>query len=241
MKPLLQVVWTAAPSGQDADDGAGARGRWGPALPRLTHSLVARGRSQAPRRTDAQRPSAVWPVPQGSLFDMQSLPWAGAGGYDSRSSPRQRGHRWPRHRGLLPPLPVHTPLSSQAKLLSADQQTTSLLRVIRGRREGGGWAGERAGPEPYTCLKLQDLGDGTGQRPAVTPGRAWPPQQMFPAMESSWPRLRVGEGPGGGTRGTAVMLKSKIEDAKQPGTSWRHTRPSLIHPSTDLPRVAAGG
>ena len=28
---------------------------------------------------------------------------------DSRSSPRQRGHRWPRHRGLLPPLPYTPP------------------------------------------------------------------------------------------------------------------------------------
>lgn len=74
------------------------------------------------------------------------------------------------------------------------------------------------GQSPNTCLKLQDLGDGTGQCPAVTPGRAWPPQQMFPAMESSWPRLQVGKG-GGGARGTAVTLKSKIEDAKQPGTS----------------------
>ena len=138
------------------------------------------------------------------------------------------------------PHPYTPPFSSQAELSSADQQTTSLLESSVAGGGRGGWAGERAGPEPYTCLKLQDLGDGTGQCPAVTPGRAWPPQQMFPAMESSWPRLRVGEGRGGGARGTAVMLKSKIEDAKQPGTSWRHTGPSLIHPSTDLPRAAAG-
>lgn len=60
-----------------------------------------------------------------------------------------------------------------------------------GPREGGR-AGGRARPEPHTCLKLQDLGDGPGQCPAVTPGLAWPHQQMFPAMESCWPGLLGG-------------------------------------------------
>ena len=81
---------------------------------------------------------------------------------------------------------------------------------MAGGRGGGGRAGGRAGPEPYTRFELQDLGDGTGQRPPVTPGLAWPPQQMFPAMESSWPRLRVGEGRGGGARGTAAVMKSEM-------------------------------
>lgn len=56
--------------------------------------------------------------------------------------------------------------------------------------------GGRSGPEPYTCFTLQDLGDGPGQCPPVTPSLAWPPQQMFPAMESSWPELPVEEGEG---------------------------------------------
>lgn len=114
MKPLLQVgvdscsEQPAVARMQTTGQVHGATCR--STLLRLTHSPVARGGSQTPRRTDTQLPSAVWPVPQGSLFNVQSLLWAGAGGYDSRSSPRQHGHGWPRHHGLLPPPPVHTPL-----------------------------------------------------------------------------------------------------------------------------------
>lgn len=58
----------------------------------------------------------------------------------------------------------------------------------------GGRAGGWTGPKPYTCFKLQDPGDGAGQRPPVTPSLAWPPQQMFPAVASSWPGLQGGVG-----------------------------------------------
>ena len=92
MKPLLQVgvdscsEQPAVARMQTTGQVHGATCR--STLLRLTHSPVARGGSQTPRRTDTQLPSAVWPVPQGSLFNVQSLLWAGAGGYDSRSSPR---------------------------------------------------------------------------------------------------------------------------------------------------------
>lgn len=82
---------------------------------------------------------------------------------------------------------------------------TSLLRVTgdwgEGRRAGG-----RARPEPSTCFKLGDLGDGPGQRPVVTPGLAWPHQQMFPAKESCWPGLSVEE-ERGGAKGIIALVK----------------------------------
>lgn len=56
----------------------------------------------------------------------------------------------------LIPTPTHTPFLPDMLLL-ADQQTTSLLESpVAGGRERGR-AGVRAGPEPYTCFKLQDL------------------------------------------------------------------------------------
>lgn len=80
---------------------------------------------------------------------MQSLPWAGAGPYDSRPSPRQSGHHWLWQQGLLSPPPLHTPLSSQTVLCLAAQQTTSLLESpARGRREAG-WVGGQGQSPPH--------------------------------------------------------------------------------------------
>lgn len=173
-------------------------------LRRVTHSWS----EASERESTAQLPDAVWAI-EWHIQSMCNLS-PGRGLVAMTHSPHPGGAATTGcgSRACSHPQPDTHPLP-QPMVLLPDQQTSSLLESpVAGGREGGR-AGGRAGPEPSTCFKLHDLGDGPGQRPPVTPRLAWPPQQMFPARESCWPGLRVGEGPGR-CQGTAAVIKSEI-------------------------------
>lgn len=110
-------------------------------------------------------------------------------------SPRQKGPPLSCNTGPALTPALHTPLFPPDRAPFSWPANDFFVKSHWGLREGGR-AGGRARPEPHTCFKLQDLGDGPGQCPAVTSGLAWPHQQMFPAMERCWPGLSVEEGKG---------------------------------------------
>lgn len=86
---------------------------------------------------------------------------------------RTGGHYVAAAQGLRSSPPLHTPLLPPEGTPFSWPANDFFVKSHWGLREGGR-AGGRARPEPRTCFKLQDLGDGPGQCPTVTPGLAWP-------------------------------------------------------------------
>lgn len=89
------------------------------------------------------------------------------------SHPGRTGHYLAAAQGLCSSPPLHTPLLPPEGTPFSWPANDFFVKSHWGLREGGR-AGGRARPEPRTCFKLQDLGDGPGQCPTVTPGLAWP-------------------------------------------------------------------
>lgn len=89
------------------------------------------------------------------------------------SHPGRPGHHLAAAQGLRSSPPLHTPLLPPEGTPFSWPANDFFVKSHWGLREGGRTGG-RARPEPRTCFKLQDLGDGPGQCPTVTPGLAWP-------------------------------------------------------------------
>lgn len=85
---------------------------------------------------------------------------------------------------------THTLFPSHTLILLANQQMTSLL-VAGARREGEREAGRVSGQRALHMLRVTGSGDGTGQRPPVTPGLPGKtPSRCF----LQWKGCQVGEG-----------------------------------------------
>lgn len=163
----------------------------------LTDSRVAHRWSAAPGKE-------LWPVPLHSPFNVQSPLWADTVTHcprPGRAATNGCGN------SLLSPPPLHTPLSSQTVLLLADQQATSLLDslVAGGREEAGREGRARA----LHTLQVTGSGDGTGQRPPVTPSLAGRPSRCFLQWKVAGQGAQWGRG-----EKVPWNLKSEVQTAR---------------------------
>lgn len=125
------------------------------------------------------------------------------------SHPGRPGHHLDAAQGLRSSPPLYTPLLPPEGTPFSGPANDFFVKSHWGRREGGR-AGGRARPEPRTCFKLQDLGDGPGQCPTVTPGPSLAStsrcflQWKVAGQGSQWRKRR------GGAQGIRALGTSEI-------------------------------